>query len=436
MKILSIKNESVSSVLQILQRSRVEGLSNVNVVKRILARVQKDGDDALYYYARKFDGLELGDLSVSKEEIACAYKLIDKDLLEAIKFAKANIVKFHKTTLPTKQKSVETVPGVKVWREFRPIEKVGLYVPGGKAAYPSTVLMLAVPAKLAGCAQVVMCTPARRDGTCDPAVLVAADLCGVDKIFKIGGAQAVAAMAYGTSIIPKVYKIVGPGNSYVQAAKMMLYGEVDIDMPAGPSELMMIADESANPAFVAADFLSQLEHGEDSQAVLLTTSLQFAAMVQKQVLQQAKKLSRRTIINQSLKNSLIIVCENMAECIFIANEYAPEHLEIIVSRGGFSTSQILKKIINVGSVFLGPYAAEPLGDYVTGANHTLPTSGYAKMFAPLSCESFGKMIQVQKVSLKGFKKLGNSVRILANAEGLDAHAETISVRYRELQLNN
>lgn len=412
-------------VLQFLQRSRVGELSNVSVVKRILAKVKSDGDEALYYYARKFDGLKIKDVRVSNEEIAEAYKFVDKPLLRAIKFAKANIIKFHKTTLPAGKKVVETVPGVKVWREFRPIEKVGLYVPGGKAAYPSTVLMLAVPAKLAGCDEIVLCTPARRDGTCDPAVLVAADLCGIDKIFKIGGAQAVAAMAFGTRSVPKVYKIVGPGNSYVQAAKMMLYGEVDIDMPAGPSELMIIADRTANPAFVAADFLSQLEHGEDSQAVLLTTDLEFANAVKSAVREQRKSLSRGAIIESSLQNSAAIVCKNIDECVNIANEYAPEHLEIIVEK---DEAKILQNINNVGSVFLGPYSAEPLGDYATGANHTLPTSGYAKMFAPLSCESFGKMIQVQKVSLQGFKKLSDAVRILADAEGLDAHARTVSIR--------
>lgn len=426
MKIINSKNLSLLKISQLLRKQRAQLVDVQDAVKKIIANVQSNGDKALREYANQFDGVQLTNLQVSAKEIKEAYQQVDQDLIGALKQAKANIEKFHKTTFKAKEPVVETVVGVKVWREFRPIEKVGLYVPGGKATYPSTVLMLAIPAKLAGCQEVVICTPCDKTGKCNAAVLVAADLCGVKKIFKVGGAQAIAAMAYGTETIPQVYKIFGPGNQYVTTAKMLLYGQVDIDMPAGPSELMIIADQSAKAAWVAADFLSQLEHGEDSQTVLLTTSLKLAEAVKKEVIKQMKNLSREKIIKQSLKNSVAIVCKDLFECVQLANEYAPEHLEVVVEK---NEQALMKAINNVGSIFLGPYSSEPLGDYATGANHTLSTSGFAKMFSPLSCQSFGKMIQIQKVEKQGIKKLKKTVETLAFSEGLDAHANAVSIRF-------
>lgn len=427
MKILSIKQYSLPQLMRLIKQRRSNKADVEGAVRRIIAYVRKDGDKALFALAKKFDKAELTALAVSKREIAAAYLKENAKVIAALKRAKANIEKFHKSNFKKKERKISTATGVKVWREFRPIEKVGLYVPGGKAAYLSTVLMLAVPAKIAGCKGVVLCVPPDKDGQVSGAVLVAADICGVSKIFKVGGAQAIAAMAYGTESIPKVSKIFGPGNNYVTTAKMLVYGEVDIDMPAGPSEVLVFADKTANPAWVAADLLSQLEHGEDSQAILVTLSRKFAKQVQIEVPKQAKQLSRWQIVQQSLKNSFLIIAETVRQACDLINDYAPEHLEIVSK----NNEEILKKINNAGSVFLGPYASEPLGDYATGSNHTLPTSGYAKMFSALSVEDFGKKMQIQKVNKAGITKLKTTVEVLAAKEGLDAHKNAISIRFNK-----
>ncbi len=425
MKILSTKKYSVLKITNLIKKRQSKKADVEKVVLEIIKNVRQNKDKALFSLSRKFDGAELKTLKVSKEEISEAYKQESKEVVKALKIAKVNIEKFHKTNVNKKEASITTTKGVSVWREFRPIDKVGLYIPGGKASYPSTVLMLGIPAKIAGCSEIVLCVPPGKDGKVPSAVLVAADICGISKIFKIGGAQAIAAMAYGTESIPKVYKIFGPGNNYVTTAKMLVYGEVAIDMPAGPSEVLVFTDKNANSAWIAADLLSQLEHGEDSQAILVTPSQYLAEQVLMEVKKQTENLERKGIIKESLKNSFIVIVENDDQACRLINEYAPEHLEIISK----NENEILEKINNAGSVFLGKYSSEPLGDYATGSNHTLPTSGYAKMFSALSVESFGKKMQIQKVSKDGIKKLRTTVEVLASREGLDAHKNAISIRF-------
>ena len=427
MKILSTKQYSFQTILNLIRERQSKKINVEAVVSKKIGDVQKNKDKALFAFTKKFEGADLKVMEVSKQEIATAYKQESKELVKALKAAKTNIEKFHKSNVQIKEQKVTTAKGVHIWREFRPIEKVGLYIPGGKAAYPSTVLMLAVPAKIAGCKEIVLCVPPNKEGKVPSAVLIAADLCGVSKIFKVGGAQAVAAMAYGTESIPKVSKIFGPGNQYVTTAKMMVYGEVDIDMPAGPSEVLVLADESANPDWIAADLLSQLEHGEDSQAILVNLSKTLAKQVYEEVLKQAGRLSRLQIVQQSLKNSFIIITKTITEACDLINDYAPEHLEIVYK----NENAILKKINNAGSVFLGNYSSEPLGDYATGSNHTLPTSGYAKMFSALSVESFGKKMQIQQVTKEGIKNLRTTVEVLAVKEGLDAHKNAVSIRFKK-----
>lgn len=425
MKIFNVKQFGIDEILNQLRARRSQSEDVRTAVLQILEDVKKRGDKTLFELTKKFDGIDLTSLSVSKKEMEEAYENVDKELLEAIKRARRNVRIFQTKTIVRKEKSVETEKGVKVWREFRPIERVGLYVPGGLAPYPSTVLMLGIPAQIAGCKEITMCTPAGRNGRVNSAIIVAADLCGIKRIFKIGGAQAIAAMAYGTKTVGKVSKIFGPGNQYVSTAKMLVYGEVDIDMPAGPSEIAIVADEDSNSAWIAADLLSQLEHGGDSQALLVTFSEQFAKSAIREMRQQMRSLSRLKIIEQSFDKSAAVVVNSCAEACEIINEYAPEHLEIISKY----EARILKNINNVGSVFLGKYSSEPLGDYVTGSNHTLPTSGFAKMFSPLSAESFGKMIQVQKVSKKGITALRKTAEVMAAAEGLDAHKNSVAIRF-------
>ena len=428
MKTLFTKKYSISEITNLIKQRQSQKTDVEKVALGIIKEVSTNKDKALFSFSQKFDGVELKTLQVSKKEIAEAYKKESKEVIKALKIAKVNIEKFHKNNVKKKEAPIITTKGVSVWREFRPIGKVGLYIPGGKAAYPSTVLMLGVPAKIAGCSEIVLCVPPGKDGKVPSVVLVAADICGISKIFKVGGAQAVAAMAYGTESIPKVSKIFGPGNQYVTTAKMLVYGEVDIDMPAGPSEVLVFADKDADPAWIAADLLSQLEHGEDSQAILITTSEFLAKKVLIEVRNQTENLERKEIIKKSLENSFAIIVETEDQACEIINEYAPEHLEIISK----NESQILKKINNAGSVFLGKYSSEPLGDYATGSNHTLPTSGYAKMFSALSVESFGKKMQIQRVTKDGIKKLRNTVEVLATREGLGAHKNAISIRFNKI----
>lgn len=427
MKILFTQQETPAAIIAQIRAERSMPENVTQAVTAILAAVKAGGDRALIELTRQFDKVEFPaqDMKVTRDEIEEAYCLVKPELIDALRRACENIEIFHTNTFRRKDAAVESEGGVKIWREFRPIEKVGLYVPGGKAAYPSTVLMLGVPARIAGCKEIVMCVPPMSDGTINPNVLVAADLCGIKKIFKVGGAQAIAAMAYGTESIPKVSKIFGPGNKYVTTAKMLVYGEAAIDMPAGPSEIAVIADDTANPAWIAADLLSQLEHGADSQAILVTTSEKFAEAVITEMRTQTEKLPRKNIIEKSCAKSFAVVVRSVDEACDLINEYAPEHLEIVSA----DESKIAKKIINAGSVFLGPYSSEPLGDYTTGANHTLPTSGFAKMFPPLSTESFGKMIQFQKISRAGISNLRSATETLASCEGLDAHKNAITIRF-------
>ncbi|OGG56293.1 histidinol dehydrogenase [Candidatus Kaiserbacteria bacterium RIFCSPHIGHO2_02_FULL_55_20] len=414
-------------VMKLIRNRRSNKADMASVVSKIIKRVRKEKDSALFDLTEKFDGPRLRTLRVSKREIAAAYAEETQEVISALRTAKNSIEKFHKTTVRKKEPAVVVRKGVKVWREFRPIRSVGLYIPGGKAAYPSTVLMLAIPAQIAGCREIVLCVPPGKDGKIPGAVLVAADMCGISNIFKVGGAQAIAAMAYGTGTIPKVSKIFGPGNQYVTTAKLQVYGEVDIDMPAGPSEVLVFADETANPSWVAADLLSQLEHGEDSQAILVTLSKTLGERVLKEINTQREVLPRKTIISESLKKSFAIVADSFDTAIALINDYAPEHLEIILK----DEKKALEAITDAGSVFLGPYTSEPLGDYATGANHTLPTSGYAKMFSALSVESFGKKMQVQRVSREGIKGMRNTVETLAKREGLSAHKNAVSIRFKK-----
>ena len=425
MKVLIANKNTLSRSLNTVRRAQKKSTAVESTVRKIIAKVRRGGDTALFELTRQYDGAELKTLLVSKGEIKRAYASESPAVIRALKRAKKNIERFHSKSLVRKEPAVETEKGVSVWREFRPIERVGLYIPGGKAAYPSTVLMLGVAARVAGCGEVILCVPPNAKGEVPGAVLVAADLCGISQIYKVGGAQAIAAMAYGTQAIQKVSKIFGPGNQYVTTAKLLVYGEVDIDMPAGPSEVLVFADASANPAWVAADLLSQLEHGEDSQAILVTLSRPFAEKVSRQIDTQLADLTRKAIIQQSLKKSFAIVTDSFDTAISFINGYAPEHLELVLR----DEAKALAAVTNAGSIFLGPYASEPLGDYATGANHTLPTSGYAKMFSALSAESFGKKIQVQKVSEQGMRNLRGTVETLAEREGLDAHKNAVSIRF-------
>ncbi len=429
MKTIRVKKTTLTATLNRIRRVQSKRGDVEKSVSRIIADVQKRGDTALFALTRKFDGVKLATLQVTRAEIQKAYRKESREVIYALKRAKRNIQKFHENTIVKKEASVTTEPGVYLWREFRPIEKVGLYVPGGKAAYPSTVLMLGVPAQVAGCKEVILCVPPEKDGTVPSAVLVAADMCGISKIFKVGGAQAIAAMAYGTKTIPQVSKIFGPGNQYVTASKIAVYGDVDIDMPAGPSEVLVFADDSANPEWVAAGMLSPLEHGGDSQAILVTTSRTLAQKVVREVALQVPQLGRKAIVRKSLKKSFVLIVDSLSTAVALINEYAPEHLEIVLKSG---EKQVRKRINNAGSIFLGSYASEPLGDYATGANHTLPTSGYAKMFSALSVESFGKKIQVQRVSKSGIAKLRKTVETLAAREGLDAHKKAVSMRFKQI----
>ncbi|MFA6521180.1 MAG: histidinol dehydrogenase [Candidatus Gracilibacteria bacterium] len=430
MRIINEKQLGIGEILGQLRSTRSDSADVKERVLEIMEDVKKRGDKALFELTARFDKAQLETLKVSPEEIAAAYGKVDKSLVQALKRAQENIAKFHKTTFCKKGPKIETQKGVNVWQEFRPIENVGFYVPGGTAAYPSTVLMLGVPANLAGCKKIVMCSPPLPNGEINPSILVAADLCGITDIFKVGGAQAVAAMAYGTETIPKVYKIFGPGNQYVSTAKMLVYGQVDIDMPAGPSEVLIIADESAKPSSVAGDLLSQLEHGTDSQAVLVTFSEDFAREVIKEMQKQMQNLPRREIIEESFAKSFAVVVDSVKKAVEVANEYAPEHLEIVM-RTAKSENAILAQINNAGSVFLGKWASEPVGDYVSGSNHTLPTSGYAKMFSGLSASSFGKYMQIQRISKGGLEKLRKTVEVIAGYEGLQAHAAAVTNRFKK-----
>ena len=399
-------------------------------VTEILADVKSGGDRSLREVTRRVEGRDPRTFEIPADVRAAAAALIPAALKEALAAAKANIETFHRAQLPP-EVDIETMPGVRCVQRAVPIRRVGLYIPGGKAPLFSTVLMLAVPARVAGCGEVILCTPARPDGTIAPEILYAADLCGVDRIFSVGGAQAVAAMAYGTESIPRVDKIFGPGNLYVMLAKAFVAKQTHtlVDLPAGPSEVMIVADETANPTFVAADFLSQAEHGPDSQSILVTTSERLADEVAKNAVEMAKELPRVDLIEQSLKKSRIIVVRTDNEMMRIANEYAPEHLII----NHTDADKLAEMVENAGSVFLGQYACESAGDYASGTNHTLPTSGNAKAYSGVNIDSFMKKITFQRLTAEGIATLGPVVETMAEGEGLLAHKLAATVRIEQVK---
>lgn len=410
----------------ILERPAFDSKSLENIVTPILLDVKLNGDAAIKKYAAKFDGIELTELKVSEEEIMAAVALVDNELKVAIGLAKNNITKFHAA-----QKEVitqiETTTGVVCWRKSIAIQKIGLYIPGGSAPLFSTLLMLGIPAVLAGCSEIVVCTPADKNGKINPVILYVAQLIGLKNIYKTGGAQAIGAMAYGTETVPQVYKIFGPGNQYVTGAKQLVNKEgVAIDMPAGPSEVAVYADESANHGFVAADLLSQAEHGADSQVILVATTHAIVNKVQKEIDKQLAVLSRNEVAAKALQNARFIVMENVDAAFELLNEYAAEHL-IISSNNAFVLAE---KVINAGSVFLGHLSPESVGDYASGTNHTLPTNGYAKAYSGVSLDSFVKKVTFQQLSKEGIKNIGNAVELMAAAEGLDAHKNAVSIRLK------
>ncbi|WP_340153310.1 histidinol dehydrogenase [uncultured Marivirga sp.] len=413
-----------------LLKRPTESLSDIRkIVQPIMDAVQSNGDDALKAYTKKFDGIELDNFLVNDHEIKSASSAVSDKLKEAIKVAHDNIFQFHEAqvTVPLK---IETMPGVLCERKSVAIPKVGLYIPGGTAPLFSTVLMLAIPAKIAGCKEIVLCTPPNKEGEIHPAILYAAEVAGITKIFKVGGAQAIAAFAYGTESIPKVDKIFGPGNQYVTAAKQLASLEaVAIDMPAGPSEVLVYADKGADPGFVAADLLSQAEHGVDSQVIFVTTYPEMLNALQKEIYHQLSELPRWEIADRCLQNSAVIILKSEAECIDLINLYAPEHLILLAE----NAREIAGQIENAGSIFLGYYTPESAGDYASGTNHTLPTNGAARAYSGVSLDSFVKNITYQEITPEGLRSLGPHVEEMAEAESLRAHKNAVTVRLNSLK---
>ncbi len=425
-KIYNPKQENWSSVLE----RPTKTIDDVEAtVKEIFKEVQKKGDQAIVKYTSIFDGIAIEDLTVSKVEIEFAIASISEELKAAIQLAKSNITKFH-SAQKTEGVFVETIEGVNCWQEKRPIQKIGLYIPGGTAPLFSTVLMLAVPAQIAGCTEIVLCSPPDKNGNINPAILYAADLCGVTKILKVGGIQAIAGMTFGTETIPKVYKIFGPGNQFVTVAKQLAtqFG-VAIDMPAGPSELLIVADDTAIPAFVASDLLSQAEHGTDSQVILVSTSEKLIEAVEIEIQAQMDLLPRKDIAEKAIANSKLIFVENDEIALALINEYGPEHFIICSKFEDFYTNGIQ----NAGSVFIGNYTPESAGDYASGTNHTLPTNGYAKNYSGVNLDSFTKAMTFQKISKKGLQNIGRSIEIMAEAEGLQAHKNAVTLRLKAIE---
>ena len=427
MKLYRYNNLSKQNIEEICLRQLADDTSIAASVKEIIAQVKVAGDQALKDYASAFDKVSLDQLFIGKEEIREIASAIPADAKTAIDTAYANIRKFHAAQL-YKELPVETMPGVSCWRESRAIERVGLYIPGGTAVLPSTFLMLGIPAVLAGCKEIVVCSPPQKDGKTNCFLAYCAQLLGIEKIYLVGGAQAVAAMAFGTESVPKVYKIFGPGNRYVTQAKQQVLasGMTAIDMPAGPSEVLVIADETANPAFVAADLLAQAEHGADSQAILVSTSAKLIDEVTRQIEIQLEVLPRKDIAAQAIANSYAVLTENKQQAMEFSNTYAPEHL--ILATTDFQ--ELIPQIINAGSVFLGNLTPESAGDYASGTNHTLPTSGFAKAYSGVSMDSFLKKITFQHISPQGLVNIGATVEILAAAEGLVAHKNAITIRLK------
>lgn len=412
---------------EIIQRPSSNNLLLEKKVKKILEKVKQQGDKAIKKYSKEFDEVNLKKSLISEKELKQADALIRDDLKQAIQQAKENIEIFH-SAQKEELKKIETMPGVICWRKSVAIEKIGLYIPGGSAPLFSTVLMLGVPAKLAGCNEIILCTPPSKDGTVSPVILYTAKLCGIKKIFKMGGAQAIAAMAYGTESVPKVFKIFGPGNQYVTLAKQLVQQEgVSIDMPAGPSEVLVIADETAVSEFVAADLLSQAEHGPDSQVVLITTDESLVEKVFDEIEKQLEKLPRIRITSLALENSKLVLVKNLDEAFELSNLYAPEHLILSIE----NAEQFSEKITSAGSVFLGNYSPESAGDYASGTNHTLPTNGYAAMYSGVSLDSFVKKITYQQLTKEGLENIGSIVMEMATAEGLEAHKNAVAVRLKK-----
>ncbi len=411
---------------EILRRPTQTVADIEKIVESIFEEVRTNGDRAIKKYTDQFDRVQLDTFLVTAEEIKEASDSVPTELKKAISMAKSNIEKFHAAQKTTKVE-LETMPGVMCWQEKRPIQKVGLYIPGGTAPLFSTILMLTVPAKLAGCGEIILCTPPDKKGNVNPTILYAAQLCGVTKIFKVGGIQAIAGMTFGTETIPNVYKIFGPGNQFVTVAKQLAtkYG-VAIDMPAGPSELLVVADDSANPAFVASDLLSQAEHGVDSQVILVTTSEKLINAVEQEIESQIKTLPRVAIAEKSIGNSKLILMKDDKTAIDLINDYGPEHFIVCVENEDF----YLQNIQNAGSVFIGNYTPESAGDYASGTNHTLPTNGYAKQYSGVNLDSFMKSMTFQKISKEGMEAIGPSIELMAEAEGLQAHKNAVTLRLK------
>lgn len=419
-----IKYPSKNEWAELLTRPVLDSAGLEQSVQAILRDVKQNGDAAIRKYALQFDKVELKEFVVTAEEFGIAEKECSAELKQALQQAKSNVEKFH-SSQKEEVKVIETVPGVECWRKSVGIERIGLYIPGGSAPLFSTVLMLGVPAQLAGCKDVVLCTPSDKDGKVNAAILVAAKLVGITKVYKIGGVQAIAAMAYGTQSISKVFKIFGPGNQYVTCGKQLVNKEgVAIDMPAGPSEVLVLADDSCVPAFVAADLLSQAEHGVDSQVLLISDNEKIIVDTLAEVQLQLQALSRANIAVKALENSKAILVKNKDEAIGLINEYAPEHLILACK----DCEALAEKVINAGSVFIGNYSPESAGDYASGTNHTLPTNGYAKSYSGVSLDSFVKKITFQKLSVKGLEAIGKTVELMAASEGLDAHKNAVSIR--------
>ena len=424
-----IINPDKAQYATLLARPHRDASDLNSIVAQVLADIRQNGDEAIRRYELKFDKVQLDVLAVSPAEMTEASDLVTPELRNAIQQAHDNIARFHQAQQMSPIR-VETQPGVECWQQSVAIEKVGLYIPGGTAPLFSTVLMLATPAKIAGCDEIILCSPPNREGKLHPAILVAAQIAGVSRIYKVGGVQAIGAMAYGTESVPKVSKIFGPGNQFVMCAKQQVsLGDVAIDMPAGPSEVAIVADDTCNPTFVAADLLSQAEHGADSQSILFTDSPRVAQAVSTEVARQLALLPRQEIATQAISHSKIIVLNNISEAFDICNDYAPEHLILAMDDAHEYTS----RIVNAGSVFIGHYSCESAGDYASGTNHTLPTSGYAKAYSGVNLDSFCRKITFQHLTAEGVKSIGRTVELMAQAESLDAHKQAMTYRIEALQ---
>ncbi len=428
MKFFSLSTLSAADIETICKRPTFRDESFMTTVRSILEAVKNLGDKALFEFTEKFDGVRLSSFTINPKAIELSGKKVSTAFQKAVRVAAKNIEKFHKSQVQN-EPIVETMRGVKCWRVQKPIERVGLYIPGGTAVLPSTVLMLGIPARLAGCEKIILCTPPRKDGSVAPEILFAAKVCGISEVYCIGGAQAIAAMAYGTASIPKVDRIFGPGNQYVTMAKILVAQDPDarmsIDMPAGPSEVLVIAEKGANPRFIAADLLSQAEHGKDSQVVFVTMEKALIEPVKEEISRQLELLPRKTIAGQALEKSLIILADSKTEAMSFCNAYAPEHLILQVEK----PRKWLPLVKNVGSVFLGPWSPESAGDYASGTNHTLPTGGYAKNVSGVSMDFFVKKMTVQELTKQGLKNLQKTIETIAEAEGLQAHKNAVSIRF-------